>query len=889
MPRALWAKAPLALLRHRTVLFAVVTASMLVAVAGASVPLLRAGVESEALKSRIDELTPLGAGLTIETQLHRDRGDLRGSDRARRAAARQLARALPFVGRPIMTTTGVAQVGGAALEGANQLLVIPMARTAATDHVTRVSGEGGHAWVAAPVARLARIRAGQAITLVSPALPGVNAKSIHLPVSAVYRSLDADRDNPYWVDFTARIRPVSADASPLPTFLLVQQAELYRIAHAVGGDELASTFEFPVRARAMTPARAKEAARRFAEIRRSLNGPTRLAAALGCERPYRCSVTSSLEAAVALAERSVGALTPVISLLGGFAALIAVGAAFIAGAFGVRRRAPEARLSVVAGEARSTFAVRAGIEALLPALLGAAIGFGIAVTLALTFTPDGTIDSGVLAAALAATVLAALGSVVAVAVGACAARGPTAARARSGFRVSRLPWELPVLIAAGIDFAAIQQGGGLVADEAIGSHPRLVVLLLPLLLAAGLAGLGTRGLRQALRGRSARSDAIYLAIRRLAAARAMLVLLIVTAAASVGALCFAEVLDSSLSSNSAEKAYVANGADVQGLIDAGQTFPPNFPYPIAKVRQSLDTVRIDSVRIESMSTGSGSPIEVLEVDPVALGHVVRWRWGGDPLGALAKLAASDSTLPVVANAAARQATVISIGASRIRVRVVATVDVFPGSIAGQPLLVVPAIKFERAADLAGVMGDPLDHATAYVWARGDPTDVARALTDSAIAPLYITTVDHFLQSAELTTAARTYGFLRVVALGAALVSLVALLLYLQARGRSQLVTSAFLARMGMSAWRRAASVALEAAALVAFAVVAGAGSALLVAAPLVSRVDPLPQYAPGASIVVPWTLLVISTCTLVAAGAAAGAAASALAGRAEVGEELRVA
>ena len=153
----------------------------------------------------------------------------------------------------------------------------------------------------------------------------------------------------------------------------------------------------------------------------------------------------------------------------------------------------------------------------------------------------------------------------------------------------------------------------------------------------------------------------------------------------------------------------------------------------------------------------------------------------------------------------------------------------------------------------------------------------------------MTSVDDFLENADLTTAARTYGFLRVIALGAALVALVALLLYLHARSRSQLVTSALLSRMGMRESRQAASVALEAAALVTFAAVAGAGSALLAAAPIISRVDPLPQYAPSATVSVPWLLLGGSLCLLVAVAAAAGAAASALAGRAELGEALRVA
>ena len=66
MPRALWTKAPLALLRHPVGLLAVVCAAFLVAVGAAAGPLMNAGAESEALQSKLAQLTPLAAGLTID-------------------------------------------------------------------------------------------------------------------------------------------------------------------------------------------------------------------------------------------------------------------------------------------------------------------------------------------------------------------------------------------------------------------------------------------------------------------------------------------------------------------------------------------------------------------------------------------------------------------------------------------------------------------------------------------------------------------------------------------------------------------------------------------------------------------------------------------------------
>src|SRR5206468_2142168 len=124
-------------------------------------------------------------------------------------------------------------------------------------------------------------------------------------------------------------------------FLLASRSEVYRIAERVGGGLLANVFEYPIATRSMTPARAKTIAGRFAAVRRRLRRPSADGRMLGCGR---CHVSSSLEAAVRLSRQSVQALTPVISVLAGFAVLIGIGSAFVAGVFGVRRRSGEARL-----------------------------------------------------------------------------------------------------------------------------------------------------------------------------------------------------------------------------------------------------------------------------------------------------------------------------------------------------------------------------------------------------------------------------------------------------------------------------------------------------------------------------------------------------------------
>ena len=847
VPRALWFRAPAALLHHAAVAVAVVGASGLLALAAASAPLLRSGAESEALKSKLATMSPLAAGLTIEAR------DARlTDDTSRRHAIEQIAASIPDTRPPIVTasTTAFAPTEG------NPLEIIPMSREGATAHVKRLSGNGDGAWIAERDAKLLGLRPGSKLTLATEGKPPV-----HVRIGAVYLPLDQDIDNPYWVNFIARIRAYGVDPPPLPTFLLVDRAELFRIAHAVGGDVVRSTYEIPAEPGAMTPAKAQRLERRFTAVRHDLKG-----AGLGCP----CSATTALAAAIRLASLSVSALTPLIGLLAGFAAAIAIGAALAAGAFGARRRAGETSLSAAHGELRAAFATRAALEAAGPAVLGATVGLAVALVAVALFTPDGTVDRGTTVDAVVAGAAAALAAAAAVGVGAALVRGPLLRREHGRRLVP--PWELLPLAAAGVVLGIVETGGGLTSNAAVGAHPRLVVLSLPLLVAAGAGGLIVRALRRPLRRARPHADPLFLAVRRLAAARSMLVLLTVTGSVAIAAFAFAEILDSTLRSSTAEKAYVANGADVQGIVDATQSLPGPLPYPAARVVEDFDDARVE---------GSNTSLELMSVRPAELSRVIRWHWEGDPRKSLERLAGSSAALPAIANSSAAHAQAIFFDGKRIPVHVVDVVRSFPGMVEGEDVLVVPAAKLERIVDR------PYESATAYVWVAGPTDEVVRALERSTPAPTYITTVRHFLESADLDTATRTYGYLRLVAGGAAAVALLALLLYMRARARQQVVTSELLERMGMHAAARATASGLEAAALAAFACAVGIGAALLAAGPVATRVDPIAQYAPRAALDVPWATLLASGVVFVLIGGLAGALTSIT--RADVAEAVRVA
>lgn len=871
MPRALWLKAPLALARHRVGLLAVLCAALLVATGAASGPLLSAGAESEALQSKLQELTPLGGGLVIDRPLASDPGNANAvaqADARRRAAARALGRTLPSVGRPVVATTAYAQLQGHTFDVGNPLLVVLMARTGATQHVHTLAGGGSGVWLSRVVARVGGVHAGGRVTFVRPYPGPKRAKSVTLRLAAVYRPLDTDLGNPYWVNFTARIRAPNPDASPPPSFALVSPAEIYRLAHEVGGNQLANVYEFPIDARSMTPGRARNVAAAFRRVEGELGRQTELAAGLGCDDLQTpCRVSSELTQAVQLAAAGNAGLRPLLELIGGFCTLLALAAGVVAGAFTGRRRAAEARLSLVGGEPPAFFFARAVLEALLPAALGAAGGFALAAGLVGWFTPSGSVDSSVVQQAGGRVALSVLATAIAVGAGTTLARGRLGVDPSRSFRLRRVPWELPAVAVAGAAWLVLSLGGGLVQDQPAGSHPRLGVLFLPALVAAPLAGVVGRALLPLGRRITVAPIAAFLALRRVGAARGLVVALTVTIAAGTASLAFAQILHSSLTASSREKALVSNGSDVQGLIDPGRVVPATFPYPVTKVAEAFDAGRLES----------GTPFEVVAVDPASLARVVAAHWPRDVRSAVQALASSTAGLPAIGVGVGPGRHAVTIGGSPSVVEVVARVRAFPGMQPSEPLLVLPFRALAR----------PPAGALTYVWASGPPRLVSAALAGSALAPSYLTALADFSRDPDVANVARTYGFLQVVALAILLLALVGLLLYLSGRERSQLVTSALLRRMGLRQARQALSVALEAAALVAVATFSGLVAALATAGAIVGRVDPLPAYAPAPVAQVPWAVLLGTGLGAIAAAAAVAGLLTLVVRRTDVGEALR--
>jgi hypothetical protein len=873
--RVLWVKAPLLLRRHPPVLAAVVLSITLAALAAAAVPLVRAGVESESLSGQLQTMSPLAAGFEIHIADSRSAGD-----EQRRANAVRFGRSIRFLGPPVLSslvsTQGI-QVAGSAAPG---FAVVPLARTGAIDHVKHVSRSAGEGvWIADSMAKVTHLRPGGTLRLTIQALVA-RPRVISLPIAGIYRNLEADRDNPYWANWQQDIRSLNPDAPLPPPFVLMSEPMLQRVARALF-PVVENRFEFPVDPHGLSFADAQRLARRFQELHAELLAQgSATGIALGC-RPRVCQTTSSLSAALAIAQTDVASVTPTISLLSAIGLVIAFGLCVAAGLFLVRRRADETHVLFTRGEAASVFAARTGLEGLLPTLLGLGAGLGIALLALRSLAPAGTVTGDTVTAGLGRAALAASVGLVCIAAGAGLAFPRRTVSHDRRRRIARAPWEIVPLAVAAVLLALILGGHGVARDASGSSHPRLAVFLVPVLAVAGAAGLAVRLVRRVLRGRGGGAPPeVYFALRRIAATRGLFVAVIVATATAFGTFAYAATLSSSLGRSVAEKAFVSNGSDVQGLVDPLVRVIKPFPFPVA-VAEIDDTYA---------AFASGERVDVIAGDPVELERTLLWGdgWSDDPRRLLPKLAQYRGPgLAAIATPGAPSSDAIIEQGARIPIHVVGHAPI-PGSTAGRPALLVSRAALHRAARKAKIL-DPPPLASGLLWAKGEPRVITPVLEASQLAPAYLTTLSHIYDNPSVGAAKRSYRYVKVIGAAAACLALVALLLYLQARQRAQLIASALVARMGLGRARDAAALALEAGGIVLIAGVVGAAVATAAASPIAPHVDALPQYAPGPVFVVPWISIALGLGAAVLAGAVLGALAVAIAARSDVAEALRVA
>jgi hypothetical protein len=862
--RVLWFRAPLVLRRHPALLAAVMTCAALTALAASATPFLRAGVESESLRGELRTMSPVGAGLEVDVL---GAGRIAG-DRRRRAAAAALSRGIPYLGSPIVSSRLPVQLATGQAAG---LGLVALARTGAVAHVRHVAEtKGPGVWIADTTSKGTGLRPGDLIGLTEFGMAAARPRVVTFRVKGLYSSLAGDAGNPYWANWVHDIRSEHPDDPDPPQFVLMSEKDLIRVATNLA-PYAQNRYEYPVDPRRITYTGAQRLREKLAHV----GDVARHTKQIGCNVSRQCTISTSLDSALTIARHDVAAVSPTISLLSNSGLAIALGLAVAAGIFLVRRRADEVQALVARGEAPTTFGLRVALESLLPAVVGGVVGVSLGVAALRIFAESGTVGGGTVRDGGARAAVAVAISIAAIALGA------GASFSERSLRGTRAPWELAPLAAAGILLGLVLSGSGLAHDANGAAHPRLEIFVVPVLAAVGFAGLATRLVRRFVRGRGAgASPAIFLALRRAAAAHGVLVVVVVAAAAAFGTFAYASILRASLNRGVAEKAYVSTGGDVQGYVDPSERVTSPFPFPVS-------IVEIDQ---SNVSVPSGEQVDLIAGDPRELARTIVWGdgWGDDPRPLLPRLERpSPNVLLALATPDAPHANAIVDQGATIPIRIVGR-GPLPGQAAGRPALLVSRAALRRAARRAGIL-DPGPLTSGALWAKGPPSAVERALVRSNLGVTYLTTRGTVLLDATVAAARRSYRYVETIGVMSAALSLLALLLHLHARQRSQLIASLFARRMGLHRRTDAAAVALEAAALLLVATLVGGAAAFATAAPIVKHVDMLPQYAPSPPLVLPWLAIAAGAVAVVAVAAVIGGAAAAFALRRSAGEAIRVA
>jgi putative ABC transport system permease protein len=559
--------------------------------------------------------------------------------------------------------------------------------------------------------------------------------------------------------------------------------------------------------------------------------------------PYLLSLAGRERAGVS------GAVVP-IEIAGTLvAALLVAGAG---GYWGMRRQR-ELRLLAARGVGRTALGLKAVLETAPAVVAGTGAGWLLALGLVRALGPSAELEPGAPLTALApAAVAGAAGLLTIGLLGAHAVPSDRAPRAARDWP-RRVPWEVALLAMSALTYRQVRHDGAVrivhgtvQVDPLLLAFPLLALTAALLLFARG----GAAGLRRT--GAFARRlpPSGYLAMRRLAGSPAVAVGTLVGIAIPVGVLVYSSALSGTTGTEVQRKYEINVGA----------------PHAFGTLAERGSTPRLDGAGtvVSMIQAGpridGGGAVRVLGLDPETF---PRFAFGGAQLaGALDELRGSGSRVrALLVNApAGTRAHVLSIGAARIPIQVIATRASFPGERDPyRPLLVV---------DRAALPTLPADtDRIEEVWTSDAAAPAAlAALRRDDVAASYEVSPRTFLNSTRLRPVTWIFGYLRALAYLTGLIALTALTFAFTARTRRLALSYHLARRMGLTRAAHRRSLSIELAALLTVSWTAGAGLAVTAVALVYRLADVYPALPPPPAFPLPAGTIAVSAA--VAAGIA---------------------
>jgi putative ABC transport system permease protein len=869
----MWSKAPWALVRYPGLALAVCLGTLLLAVVAMAYPLFVSASGGNLVSAAVnqDTMTRWGAGISFSYEkLSFDRRppiragniffpappDLDSAPQHERIddLFRQTFADNVLFDETSSSALG-APVGITHLDGSDRdILARLFTGSDSLAHVEILSGsEGPGVWLPDIIAGPLHVQPGDSIVIRH------GGRNVEQTVDGIYRGLYSQVQTGYWRVWNDDIHrgfcPDPLGCSPLPQFVLVDAGRFEPLSRSLGIEEATFSWQAPLARTHLTLADAQEVAelsRRFvADISRGDHA--RFFECCGEKfRPLRStSVTSNMPSVVRDADRRLALLEGpgrVVQSAGLVVALIVIGAA---GLFGAAARRSEMELLFARGSRPIGVAARSSLEATPPSVAGGVLGIGLAYLLVRLAGPPGPIEAEALRASLALTAAAIVGSIVLIGAVATARYLYRSESHRAWMRVlGVIPWEAGLLLLAYLAWRGLRGGGALVEDPALGiQRPSLLITAFPLILLAAAGVVGARLFAASarwIRGRSGGfRPSAYLAVHRLAGGGRLALALVAGSALALGVLVQSQTLVRSLETTVHAKARVYVGSDVQLRVDYHSQSPDVLDFPLTRV------VRYPAAGVLS----SGGSFDLLAVDHATFAAAAYWNdaFSRAPLAEIAQRlgASSGSSIPVVlAGRTPSAVTSIELAQVVVPVRQVAAASAFPGMTSLRPLVVVD----EQA--LLGVFAglpNPLNSTSASTefWLRGEEGSIQRAVASSGYLPDLVLTASEVEDIPYVTALVDTFAVLNAIGLAAALLVIAGMLMYLQARERSQIVSYGLSLRMGMTHGAHRRALAYELGAMLGASYLVGAFLAITASLLIVPMLDPLGAIPPSPLFVTP--------------------------------------
>lgn len=872
-----WRRAPWLVLRAPGVVLAVLTATAVLAMAGASGPLFVSSTGSAALprevgrecpEARLPSVAyPSADELFGRLGVLQDPGGLRRLDGTVSAAT--TAAGLPAPGRVLTATTGLTAAG-------RDATTTLFARAGAEDHVQvlrRIPGDG------LLLSDLGALRLGVRLG------DTLRVRDQSVRVTGLYEDLNGPGFGTgvprYWCTWSPLLL-TSLDYRP-PPFAITDEATLLRLSRAGANgpgtplqDGAAATWYSPIPAAASTLTRA----------RGFLADQGRLPAALAQrDGPLAASVSygGTLEQAVTRSAREQsgvrGAVLPT-SVAGMLVSLLLVAGA---GAYWAERRRQEAALLTARGVGPWALGAKAVLEMTLPAVVGAVLGWLGAQLLVRAFGPSRLVEPGATVSA-ARTVAAGLVVGLALLGVAAVSRQRGAERGRRHPLLRLVPWELALFAAALLAYLPIRDGSGVRNVVGTISVSPLLVTYPMLALAGGLVvsarllALIARAARHRLSGLPVTA---FLAARRLAAGGLVTLVLGGLVAIPAGVLIYGGIITRSTEATVVAKADVYTGAEQAVVTHA----PPAAAIDTGghgTVVSVLAGTITDSAHSEQDAAVLGiTPASFATFayrDPGVLGYRLPdeiARLAGPP-------AAPGAVRALLIGCPGCDVRTVTLRFTTLPVTVVGRGAVFPG----MRRLRSPTLVVERDT-LARV--DHYADRDEEVWTTTPQLPaLARTLAAAGVTVDRQKTPDKFLDVTDLVPLTWSFSYLQALAALTGLVGVAGLLLHLGTRQRAATVAYPMLRRMGLSRPRHLRSLVDELLVLLATAASVGGALGLAAAVSVHGLLDLDPDFPPPALLRIPPVPVVALAAAVVGLTALAALVTQWTADRIPAADALRV-